>query len=209
MILIDWITELINNIPTLLDYIVLGYIFLSAYYWTSFIKFENSKIFIVKSIVISYILKNFYKATILCLVPKKLITSIHITILLYIITLILGLGLGRIFHTVWFGDLLIKLNLGRTLNSNIWDDIFKSGMILRIYMKDGSSYIGQYCKSEEHTREPLILLTNYQKWNKNDEIVLDYFDDKDRFVLLNTKDFESIRIDYSHCNDEKERKMKK
>lgn len=152
MILIDWITELINNIPTLLDYIVLGYIFLSAYYWTSFIKFENSKIFIVKSIVISYILKNFYKATILCLVPKKLITSIHITILLYIITLILGLGLGRIFHTVWFGDLLIKLNLGRTLNSNIWDDIFKSGMILRIYMKDGSSYIGQYCKSEEHTR---------------------------------------------------------
>lgn len=180
-----------------------------AYRWASFIKIKNSKIFIIESMVVNYILTIFYDATILNLIPNQYIENIEVDIFLYVFTLILGLVLGKFTHSMYFGNLLNKFHLGRTLNENIWNDVIKSGTVLRIYMKDGSSYMGQYCKSEEHTREPLILLTNYQKWNKNDEIVLDYFDDKDRFVLLNTKDFESIRIDYSHCNDEKERKMKK
>ena len=208
MIIIDWVREIIDNIPNLLDYIVLGYIFLYAYRWASFIKIKNSKIFIIESMVVNYILTIFYDTTILHLIPNQYIENIEVDIFLYVFTLILGLVLGKFTHSMYFGNLLNKFHLGRTLNENIWNDVIKSGTVLRIYMKDGSSYMGQYCKSEEHTREPLILLTNYQKWNKNDEIVLDYFDDKDRFVLLNTKDFESIRIDYSHCNDEKERKIK-
>lgn len=201
MINISWVIELINNIPNIISNIVYGYIFLSAYYWISFVKQNNYKNFIMKCVVINYILKNFYKITFFQFISNEHENRPIIVILLCVITLIIALTLGKIVHTTWFNDTLEKIHLYRTTNENIWDDVIKTGMFLQIYMNDGTSYLGMYRKSESFEREPFILLSRYQKLDKNDKVVEDYFDDTNKFILLNTKDFERIEIDYSQCKE--------
>lgn len=199
MINISWVIELINNIPNIISNIVYGYIFLSAYYWISFVKQNNYKNFIMKCVVINYILKNFYKITFFQFISNKYENRPIVVILLCVITLIIALILGKIVHTTWFNDTLEKIHLYRTTNENIWDDVIKTGMFLQIYMKDGTSYLGLYRKSESFEREPFVLLSRYQKLDKDDKVIEDYFDDTNKFILLNTKDFERIEIDYSQC----------
>lgn len=199
MININWVIELINNIPNIISNIVYGYIFLSAYYWISFVKQNNYKNFIMKCVVINYILKNFYKITFFQFISNEYENRPIVVILLCVITLIIALILGKIVHTTWFNDILEKIHLYRTTNENIWDDVIKTGMFLQIYMKDGTSYLGLYRKSESFEREPFVLLSRYQKLDKNDKVIDDYFDDTNKFILLNTKDFERIEIDYSQC----------
>lgn len=199
MININWVIELINNIPNLISNIVYGYIFLSVYYWISFVKQNNYKNFIMKCVVINYILKNFYKITFFQFISNKYENRPIVVILLCVITLIIALTSGKIVHATWFNDTLEKIHLYRTTNENIWDDVIKTGMFLQIYMNDGTSYLGMYRKSESFEREPFILLSRYQKLDKNDKVVEDYFDDINKFILLNTKDFERIEIDYSQC----------
>lgn len=201
MINISWVIELINNIPNIISNIVYGYIFLSAYYWISFVKQNNYKNFIMKCVVINYILKNFYKITFFQFISNKYENRPIVVILLCVITLIIALILGKIVHTTWFNDILEKIHLYRTTNENIWDDVIKTGMFLQIYMKDGTSYLGLYRKSESFEREPFVLLSRYQKLDKNDKVIDDYFDDTNKFILLNTKDFERIKIDYSQCKE--------
>lgn len=201
MININWVIELINNIPNLISNIVYGYIFLSAYYWISFVKQDNYKNFIIKSVIVNYILKNFYKITFFQFISNKYENRPIVVILLCVITLIIALTLGKIVHAIWFNNTLEKIHLYRTTNENIWDDIIKTGMFLRIYMKDGTSYLGMYRKSESFEREPFILLSRYQEFNKDNRIVKDYFDNTNKFILLNTKDFERIKIDYSQCKE--------
>lgn len=60
MIQIDWIIYLINNIPTIILYIVYGYIFLVAYYWISFKNDTDFNNLLIKSIAISYLLTTIY-----------------------------------------------------------------------------------------------------------------------------------------------------
>lgn len=199
MINISWVIELINNIPNIISNIVYGYIFLSAYYWISFVKQNNYKNFIMKCVVINYILKNFYKITFFQFISNKYENRPIVVILLCVITLIIALILGKIVHTIWFNDTLEKIHLYRTTNENIWDDIIETGMFLQIYMNDGTSYLGMYRKSESFEREPFVLLSRYQKLDKDDKVIDDYFDDTNKFILLNTKDFERIEIDYSQC----------
>ena len=197
----SWVVHLIDNIPHLISNIVYGYIFLSAYYWISFVKQDNYKNFIIKSVIVNYILKNFYKITFFQFISNKYENRPIVVILLCVITLIIALTLGKIVHATWFNNTLEKIHLYRTTNENIWDDIIKTGMFLRIYMKDGTSYLGMYRKSESFEREPFILLSRYQEFNKDNRIVKDYFDNTNKFILLNTKDFERIKIDYSQCKE--------
>ena len=201
MINISWVIELIDNIPNIISNIVYGYIFLSAYYWISFVKQNNYKNFIMKCVVINYILRNFYKITFFQFISNKYENRPVVVILLCAITLIIALILGKILHATWFNDILEKIHLYRTTNENIWDDVIKTGMFLQIYMNDGTAYLGMYRKSESFEREPFILLSRYQKLDKNDEVIEDYFDDTNKFILLNTKDFERIEIDYSQCKE--------
>lgn len=197
----SWVVHLIDNIPNLISNIVYGYIFLSAYYWISFVRQNSYKNFIIKSVIANYILKNFYKITFFQFISNKYENRPIVVILLCVITFVIALILGEVLHTTWFNDKLIKLHIYRSTNENIWDDIIKTGMFLRIYMKDGTSYLGIYRKSENFEREPFILLSRYQEFNKDNRIIKDYFDNTNKFILLNTKDFERIKIDYSQCKE--------
>lgn len=93
-------------------------------------------------------------------------------------------------------NFLLKFNIGRTTNKNIWDDIIKNDTWVRVFMKDNTSYIGYFRYGEENAREPIIVLTRYKRLDQNENILEDRTDSHKDLIVLNTKDFEKIEIIY-------------
>lgn len=196
MINIDWIIYLIDNIPTIISYIVYGYVFLVAYYWISFKDNKDFNNLLIKSIATSYLLTSIYD---LFIVKYNIIfTNEYYKVICYFaISALLGFMVGKILSHRWFNLLLHKLHIGRTTNENIWDDAIKPYTWLCIHMKDGSSYLGQYRYGEHFKSEPIIVLATYQKLDKDNDVVIDNSQDTSRTIMINTKEFEKIEIIYT------------
>lgn len=196
MIGIDWITYLIDNIPEIISYIVYGYVFLVAYYWISFKDNKDFNNLLIKSIAMSYLLTTIYDL----IVTKYNITfsnEYYKVIFYFAISAILGFIIGKIISHRWFNLLLHKLHIGRTTNENIWDDVIKPYTWIRVFMKDGSSYLGQYRYGEPFKSEPIIVLATYQKLDKDVDVVIDNSQNPNELIMLNTKDFDKIEITYT------------
>jgi len=196
VIIINWIAYLINNIPEIISYIVYGYVFLTAYYWISFKDNENFNNMITKSIAANFLLTTIYD---LCIEKCSVVfhNAYYKVITYFVISAILGFIIGKIISHRWFNLLLHKLHIGRTTNRNIWDDVIKSYTWIRVFMKDGSSYLGQYRYGEPFTREPIIALATWQKLDKDVNVVIDNSQNPKELIMLNTKDFEKIEITYT------------
>lgn len=196
MIIIDWITQLIKNIPEIISYVVYGYVFLVAYYWISFKDNKDFNNLLIKSIAISYLLTSIFQL----LVEKYHIVfnnGYYKVISYFMVSAILGFVIGKIISHRWFNLLLHRLHIGRTTNENVWDDIIKPYTWIRVFMKDGSSYLGQYRYGEPFKSEPIIVLTTYQKLNQDSDVVIDNSQNMNELIMLNTKDFEKIEIIYT------------
>ena len=196
---IDWVTELINNIPEIISYVVYGYIFLVAYYWVTFKDNKDFNNLLIKSIAASYLLTTGFNIT----VNKFKITFVddsYKVISYFVVSAILGFVVGKLISRRWFNTLLHIFLIGRTTNENIWDDVIKPYTWVRVFMKDGTSYLGQYRYGEPFKSEPIIVLATYQKLNRNAEIVIDNSQNKNELIMLNTKDFERIEITYTTIN---------
>ena len=118
-----------------------------------------------------------------------------------VLSAIVGLIIGKIIITDKFNSILHWLKIGRTTNNNIWDDIIKPYTWLYVYMKDGTYYLVQYRYGEPFEREPIIVLTTYQKLDMDDEVLEDYSQNKGRAVVINTKDFDRIEVAYTTKKD--------
>ncbi len=149
----------------------------------------------MKSVATSYIIIIIFD-TVLVQLNLQLEDNIKRTIILIITSTLLGVLIGKITTHRWFNILLYKCRIGRTTNSNIWDDIIKPNTWVRVFMKDGSSYLGQYRYGEPFKSEPIIVLATYQKLDSENDIVLDYNEDLREMIMINTKDFDRIEIIY-------------
>lgn len=195
MINISWIIELIDNIPYILSFIVPGYIFLSAYYWVSFIDSKEFNNLIIKSVATSYILGitfDFILGEINIIILPE-----HRIILLAIIALLLGVFLGKLCHSTIFNNILLKLHIYRTTNDDFWMDVFKDNTWVRVFLKDGKSYLGLYKYGQPNKDEPIIALSMYQKLNEDGKVIIDNSNNPKEVIVLNTKDFDRIEITYS------------
>lgn len=170
--------------------------YLVAYYWISFRDNKDFNNLIIKSIAASYLLTNIFDL----IVQKYSIVfnnDYDRVIKYFIISAILGFAIGKITSHRWFNWILHKLHIGRTTNSNIWDDVIKPYTWVRVFMKDGSSYYGQYRYGEPFKSEPIIALTTWVKYNFNVDKIIDNSQNPNEVILLNTKDFEKIEIVYT------------
>ena len=192
--IIDWLPNLINNIPEIISYVVYGYVFLSAYYWITFKDNKNFENMLIKSVACSYLLTTVFD-TILIKYSIELSNQYQV-IVYFALSAILGLAIGKLISSEIFNTVLHKLKLGRTTNENIWDDVIKPYTWVRVFMKDGSSYLGQYRYGEPFKSEPIIVLATYQKLDKDSDVVIDNSQNPHELIMLNTKDFEKIEITY-------------
>jgi len=185
-----------DNIPQIISYIVYGYIFLVAYYWISFKDNKDFHNLLIKSIATSYLLTTIYD--LIVLKYNIVFTNNYYKVIFYFaISAVLGFIIGKIISHRWFNLLLHKLHIGRTTNENIWDDVIKPYTWVRVFMKDGSSYLGQYRYGEPFQREPIIVLATWQKLDKDVDVVIDNSQNLNELIILNTKDFEKIEITYN------------
>ena len=193
MISINWITEIINQLPQILSYIVPGYIFLTIYQWTRFRDGDSLKNIVLKSIVVSYVIK-----ILLNILFKELHIAINDEIIFVgiciIIATISSILLSIIISSRRYNKILRILNISRTTNKNIWDDVYQNGTALKIYQSDGTFYTGHLRFCEENQREPLVVLSRYGLFDENNNILIDKTEDSSEEIMLNTKDFKKIEI---------------
>lgn len=193
MISINWITEIINQLPQILSYIVPGYIFLTIYQWTRFRDGDSLKNIVLKSIVVSYVIK-----ILLNILFKELHIAINDEIIFVgiciIIATISSILLSIIISSRRYNKILRILNISRTTNKNIWDDVYQNGTALKIYQSDGTFYVGHLRFCEENQREPLVVLSRYGLFDENNNILIDKTEDSSEEIMLNTKDFKKIEI---------------
>ena len=201
MIIIDWITYLIDNIPKIISYVVYGYVFLVAYYWISFKDNKDFNNLLIKSIAASYLLTSIYDLFIE-IYNIAFSNEYYKVIIYFTVSAALGFAVGKIISHRQFNLLLHKLHIGRTTNENIWDDVIKPYTWIRVFMKDGSSYLGQYRYGEPFKSEPIIVLATYQKLDKDTDIVIDNSQNMNELIMLNTKDFDRIEITYTPVKSE-------
>lgn len=196
MAYITWVSELIEKMPEILPYIAYGYVFLTSYYWMSFKDNSDFTNILTKSIATSFILKSCFDL-IIVKYNFTFYNEISKTVILVATSAILGFGIGKIISHRWFNKLLHRLHIGRTTNENIWDDVIKPNTWIRVFMKDGSSYLGQYRYGEPFKSEPIIVLATYQKYDKDTDIVIDNSQKMNELIMINTKDFDRIEITYT------------
>lgn len=139
MIWINWISEIINQLPQILSYIVPGYIFLTIYQWVRFKDGDTLKNIVLKSIVISYVIRILIKISIRELHIEITDESIFVGICI-VLSIISSAILSVIVSSRTYNKLLRRLNISRTTNKNIWDDVYQDGTALKIYQEDGSFY---------------------------------------------------------------------
>ncbi len=186
-------------------YIAQGYIFITVFEFIVFKDNEkNTDFLILKSIVISYVLKVVYDK-ILYMKSIELDKWLYV-IILFVVSALLAYLLALILKTAWFNKFLSIIGIKRTINENIWFDAVRDGCFLRIYSKDGSKSYSGTCKyRESYDREPIVVLTEYRILDANSEIIIDYSEDSNRSIMLNLKNFERIDITQSQPKPKKKR----
>ncbi len=157
---------------------------------------QDFKDLIIKSIIVNYILTAIY--SIISNKYKIEFTSDYHKIVCYLcVSAVFGLVIGKVIPHRIFNIILNKLHLGRTTNENIWDDVIRPNTWIRVFMKDGSSYLGLYKYGELFKSEPIIVLETYQKLDKDTDVVIDNSKNLNELIMLNTKDFDRIEITYN------------
>ena len=177
----------------IVSHIAYGYIYLSAYYWISIKDNKDLNHVIFKSVVVNYILITAFGM----FIEKFNIVfgKPYYEMALYIIlSAVLGFAAGKIITCRWFNHLLHILHVGRTTNDNIWDDVKKPDVWLRVYMKNGVSYYGRYRFGEPFKSEPIIVLETYRKLDEQGKTIYDFTEDQERFIMINTKNFDRIEF---------------
>lgn len=186
-------------------YMVQGYIFISIY---NFIRFKNNELnhLFFKSVVSSYILKSLFDFLFTYTMDTggKFIRLFHIAegsigyiILLFVFSAILACIIAFITQSHKFNDMLLKLNIKRTTNPNMWEDVIRPDCWLMVYLKNSSNvYYGQCKYNEEFARKPLVTLEHYQVMDYDGNIIEDYVQNSNHVVVIDTEDVERVEVVY-------------
>lgn len=193
---INWVKELIEMLPDVIQNIMYGYIFLFIYRWITFKRSQNTKYTLITSIIMNYILVLIFQY-----ISRfdKFAFLTNNTVLWYsILSFVLGLGIGWIIKSDSYNEILRDIRTGRDAVDNIWDNAIKNGTWLRIYTKDQNiSYLGSVVKSEPYASNPKIILNRYSILDLDGNVLADYSKDEKEYVIMNTDDFDRIEITYS------------
>ncbi|WP_148867855.1 DUF6338 family protein [Thermosediminibacter litoriperuensis] len=189
------IKNIIEALPTLIIYVVPGYIILwiIAFNLTQEINKDNH--IILKSLVISYLLVNLIKAVAPIDSPKTIV-------FILILSVFLGFAISKFITSYSFSWMLQFLKIYRTPQSNIWLDIldFTHGVWARVYIpSEKIIYEGaliKYGQSGDGANH-YILLSNYIAYSYESEILEDNSENNTYYVAVNIKDISRIELIYN------------
>ena len=188
MIIIKLITDLINNLPSIISYIMYGYIFLSVYQFITFKDMKDQKYKIITSIVLNYVLLKAYE-----LIPR----IPHNNVILYVvITVVIAYVIGRVVVSNWWNNkILLRLGIHRTVNEDTWKDILKTdGYGIEISEKGSDiSYYGAVKYADNHSDHPVVALSYYGVYDGN-KLIEDHLQDKNHLIAVKITDNTIVRV---------------
>lgn len=151
---------------------------------------------LLNSVVISFVLKTVYDATIKCvLTPPPKEGELPYLIPLLVFCILCGFILSKVIPSACVKKIRKILGISRTPHGNIWDDIMEPGLWIRVWLNDSNkSYLGQIKYVENYEREPIVVLEYYQFIGEDNEILVDNSQKPERTVMLNTQGFERIEL---------------
>ena len=185
--------ELVDILPQIIIYIALGYSYIQTYKFVRIIKQgEGIEATLIGSLVVGFVLKCVF----------EIIPSTHNVWLdnIFMISgaILLGYLTGVIINSKLFGIISRFLKIKQTPNSSIWRDIEDSdkGIIIRLENYETKTvFDGLYVLGEAYKRFPIIQLSGYRKTVDN-EIEVDYKDEPQRTIVLDTSKFDEISVFY-------------
>lgn len=195
---IEYIVNVIDDIPKILQYFVPGVVFIVIIRTFSLKNFARNYT-IIFSCVISYLFISLVgtvnSLTINRDVFREPIVVSGISILLALVT---GVSVALLFNSEYFKEYTLKY-FHKTLYDDIWQDVFdfKNGTNLKIYIKDRNYYIiGHYKFNEEKEENSWIALSAYSMYSKeqNELIEPSYSDNENVLITLRMKDIEHIEV---------------
>ena len=173
-----------------------GYVFLLVFRFVSWGSNKNDlRHTVFSSIIGSFIIKTTFDILFDSFNEYFSRNPAPYSMLLFLFSVMFGYSLAILIRSDLWHYLSLRFNISRSPNTNVWNDIVKPGVWIKIYMKDGiTTYLGQIVICEENNREPIIVLARYQLVNTKGEVILDYSDDDKEFIVLNMKDFEKAKL---------------
>ncbi len=194
----SWIFTLIEHLTEFLLYVVPGYLFLSVYRYILY-KDENTVSqtanILLNSVIASFVLFPLYNG-LLFFAHLTWETSDYLYLIyVFCFSVLAGYVSVKIVTSHKISEAFTLFRISRTIHQNIWDDVLKPDMWVRIWLKDSDkSYYGQVKYRENYGREPLIVLEYYQFLDGNATAIVDHTSDPKRTVMLNLAQFERIEM---------------
>lgn len=188
--------KLIELLPQLIVYIVLGFIFLRIFRYMCTIKNSDEYEHIIwESLMVGFVLKHCY-----AIIPFSI--NYTVDIIGMIITTIIIAGItAKGYSSKKLDRILQRIGIHRTRNKCIWKDIEDPDFIITADVMNPSTYEayhGVIVYYEEFERQPQIVLNHYQYWEDwhKDETKMDFANDPSKIVLVDTTQFSRITISY-------------
>lgn len=193
------VLDFVKALPEFLTYIVPGYIFLAVFQYILYkdqdFKTQTTSV-VLSSLVISFIIKSGYDAVLYNLPNVSLtIGSQGYLIWICVLSSILGFVIAKLVSCEHLGFVCDVLHIDRTIHENIWNDVMKPDLWVRVWLRDSNkSYYGKVRYHENHGREPIIVLEYYQFLGDDAQVIVDNTNDPKRSVMLNLSQFERIEL---------------
>lgn len=188
---------MIDILPQIITYIVIGYIFNKTFYFVA-LKQNSTDI---EHILTSSLVIGFIYCKIASLIPVHISDKIDI-ISMVVSSLLSGYLLARIVKNRHLIPLLDFLKIRDTGNLYYWDDIMddKYPMKIKISYED-VSYEGMLHNFESYSNEPHIILTSYVIKDKFGNIVKNFINDNTKIIILDTAKAEQVEVIYSNKSE--------
>lgn len=220
MISISEFKLILETLPSIIIYIVPGYILLYTLNFLLSKEFKLDNISIFKSIVYSYIIVNIEQMiiNIFNIIAKQKIIVDKASPLFINLTIVISIFIAYLItlfiKSHYFEKFLAKLSIKRTIGNNIFDDLKDddNGVWVRAYIStEKIVYLGMLRLHEHNIKydESFIVLSNYVSYAYGDcSIKEECFTIKEKsenWVALKVKDINRLEFVY----DKKSIKIKK
>lgn len=205
----DDILAIISSLPTIMSYIIYGFIFVSIFNFITIKRTNNeNNHFVVSCISISFILRCIYEY-LFGLFDKYGLATVQIgSAGFYVVTVIITIAvayiLGIVVSSKYVNDVLLRIGVKRTVNSNMWQDIVGDNMWMFLKFKEEDyGYLGICKYVEEESGKPRILLQRYQLIEvSTGDVKVDYSNEVNRCILIDTNDIDTIELIYTDNDKE-------
>ncbi len=190
--MIDIFKELIEFLPQIIKYLVVGYFFIHTFHFVALKQnSDNIEHILTGSFVIGYVYYN------ICAILPFSINPILDDIGILLSGIIIAYLFGKCVTGTKIIPILDKLKIRDTFNKYLWDDLLDQTYSMKAIVNiDNCFYSGYIHYTESYTNTPHIALCLYTCKDNQGNIISDCSDDYTKVIVLDTSKAKSVEILY-------------